>query len=106
MRNCSTSKRLLYSTTLSKICSITCESRDPIALPHIGVDLAAYVFELIEIGDRLSIVVDRQAADLLESLGIPEEQGCRSIAHDQPLAVVRDAPALARVGEGAKLLES
>ena len=45
------------------------------------------------------------AAGLLKRLGIEETQLRRSVAHDEPRTVVRDAPALTAVTKRLRLLE-
>src|SRR5439155_18776417 len=71
----------------------------------IRVNLAADVLQLIELRYRFALVVHVQMSDFLESLEIPEIERGRAIAHDQPLAVLGDAPAFSRVVEGTDLPE-
>ena len=56
---------------------------------------------------RPAAVLDDQRADLPQRLGIDQAKraGLGAVAHDQPGAVMREAPAFTGVAEGALLLE-
>ena len=62
-------------------------------------------FELVQLRDRAVGVADGDSPGLLERRGIEETQLRRAVAHDQPRAVVRQAPALAGVRKRLDLLE-
>ena len=81
------------------------DASDAIGLPHVGEDFPVDEFELVELRDRAVGVADGDSPGLLERRGIEEAQLRRAVAHDQPRAVVRQAPALARVRKRLDLLE-
>ena len=67
-----------------------------VRLPDVGQNLALDELELVEIPDRRAAVADGHAPGFLERRGIEKPDGGRSVAHDQPRAVVRQAPAFTR----------
>src|SRR4029077_13139452 len=76
------------------------DARDLFAVPDVRVDLIVDVFEFVQLLDRMSSLVGHMNATLLAKiLRIEKAQISRSIAQDQLLAVVRQAPALALVFE-------
>ncbi len=81
------------------------DDRDPIRQPHVGVHGAVHDLEFVEVIDGTVGVVHGDAARLAQRLGIEEPQGRRAVAEDQPVAVLREPPALALVVEPAARLE-
>src|SRR5690606_4182735 len=68
-------------------------------------DLAVHPLELVQPDDGPPLGAHAYRADDLERLGIEERNPLGSVAHDEPLAVRREPPALARVAERAGPLE-
>src|SRR4051794_32889395 len=81
-------------------------ARDAIGMPHVGVNLPPpvdlHIFELVDVPDRLAVVLYRDAANLLERCGIEESQRGRAIAENERLSVLGKSPALPGIGEGAQ----
>src|SRR5579863_6568451 len=80
-------------------------TRDPVGVPDVGVHLTLDVLEFVEIRHRLAVVLDGQAADLLERKRIEESQGRRAIAENERLAVLGKAPSFSGVREGVQQAE-
>ena len=78
------------------------DSGDAVGMPHIGVDLAAHIFELIQVGHGGAVILDRDAANLMKTCGVKEAQSGTAVAEDQILAIFCQAPAFAVVVEGAQ----
>src|SRR5690606_2595092 len=81
------------------------DARDPILVPDVRPDLAVHPLELVQPDDGPPLGAHAYRADDLERLGIEERNPLGSVAHDEPLAVRREPPALARVAERADPLE-
>src|SRR5581483_6139458 len=72
------------------------DAHDFVRLPDIGIDLAANVFEFVQVIDRpAGLVGDAQAPGHAKRFGIEKAQKRSAIAQDQLGVVVRQAPAFA-----------
>src|SRR5690606_30113417 len=78
---------------------------DPVLVPDVGPDFAVDVLELVQAGDGLAAVAHGDLAHDREAVRIEKLQRRRAVAHDQELAVVREAPALSAVREGLDHVE-
>ena len=59
-------------------------------------------FELVEVGNRFSVFLYDDGADLLEGLRIEEAEGCAAVREDDVRGVVGQPPAFAAVGQCAQ----
>ena len=71
-------------------------------MPHVGVDLAVDVFELVQIGHGLPVIAYVNVPHLAESSGVEEANLCRAVAENQVFAVGGEPPAVAVVVKRAQ----
>src|SRR4051812_24211276 len=70
-----------------------------VGVPDVGVDPALDPFQLVDLGNRLTVIRYGDAPGLLQSFRVQEAQIRRAITHDEPLTVLRDRPSFALVGK-------
>src|ERR1035438_4571804 len=75
------------------------KSDDPIALPHIGINFAAHVFQFIQKRNRMSRVTHREPALLQKTTGVPASNLRATIAHVDLGSIICQAPTFAWVVE-------
>ena len=72
---------------------------DSVGGPDVCPDVAFYLFQLVQAGDRQLAVPDFHAATLVETSGIEKTQLGGAVTHHKFIAQGCQAPALARIAE-------
>src|SRR5580704_6728511 len=75
------------------------DSRNPVGVPDVCVNLVLDEFELIEVVDDLAGVFDHDVVGFLESVWIAKPEGRRAVAGDEFRGVVSHAPSFTGVAE-------
>ena len=68
-------------------------------MPHVGEYLAADILELIQVPNANAIVGDGDTSDFTKRIRVEKPQLLGAIAEDEPLAILGQTPAFARIPE-------
>src|SRR5262249_3826030 len=77
-------------------------ARDAIRLPDVGVDLASYPLQFVQLCNRSGTILHGNPTDFFQRGAIPDADVGGTIAHVNLFAVVGEAPAFAGIVEAAQ----